>query len=155
MKVFIFLIITSLALFGCAKEPTPSGDGSSAGSGGLELIDKVDINESDALLRDAFLNKKSNIQAQGVGTVTRLLADDNNGSRHQRFIITLATKQTLLVAHNIDLAARIDALKLKDVVEFYGEYEWNLDGGVIHWTHDDPLGVHINGWLRHNNILYQ
>ena len=95
------------------------------------------LSESDQLLKDAFENRTSDLQVQGQGTVTRLLSDDEEGDRHQRFVLELASDQTLLVAHNIDLAARIDILQVNDIVEFYGEYEWNSEGGVIHWTHDD------------------
>jgi hypothetical protein len=62
---------------------------------------------------------------------------DNQGSRHQRFILKLNSSQTLLIAYNIDLAPKIKNLKVGDHVNFYGEYEWNSKGGVIHWTHHD------------------
>lgn len=94
-------------------------------------------------------------QIRGSGSVSRLLSDDNNGSRHQRFIIRLSSGQTLLVAHNIDLAPRIDGIALNDRVEFNGEYEWNSQGGVVHWTHNDPNGQHTNGWLRSGGRTYQ
>lgn len=110
---------------------------------------------SDVIIKNAFENRTSDLQVQGEGTVIRLLADDLNGSRHQRFIIELAHDQTLLVAHNIDLAPRIDSLKVGDRIEFYGEYEWNRQGGVIHWTHRDPAGKHPHGWLLHNGRTYQ
>ena len=71
------------------------------------------------------------------------------------FIIELKSKQTLLIAHNIDLAPRVDGLSLNDQIEFFGEYEWNDKGGVIHWTHDDPEEIHVNGWIFHNNVIYQ
>lgn len=110
---------------------------------------------TDAVAASAFANHKSNIQVQGSGQVIKVLSDDNNGSRHQRFIIKLASGQTLLIAHNIDLATRIDSLKVGDAVEFYGEYEWNPQGGVIHWTHHDPQGKHTAGWIKHNGQTYQ
>jgi len=109
----------------------------------------------DAVVASAFANHKGNIQVQGSGQVIKVLSDDNNGSRHQRFIIKLASGQTLLIAHNIDLATRIDSLKVGDAVEFYGEYEWNPQGGVIHWTHRDPQGRHTAGWIKHNGQMYQ
>src|SRR5690606_15597931 len=55
----------------------------------------------DSSVGRAFKDRKSNIQVEGEGVVIRLLADDLNGSRHQRFILRLASGQTLLIAHNI------------------------------------------------------
>lgn len=110
---------------------------------------------ADAVLADAFETGQNNLQVKGQGTVVRILPDDNEGSRHQRFILKLDSGQTLLVAHNIDLAPRIAALGIGDLVEFYGEYEWNPKGGVIHWTHHDPQGVHVSGWLKHQGKMYK
>lgn len=110
---------------------------------------------ADEVVAAAFANHKSNIQVQDSGQVIKVLSDDNNGSRHQRFIIKLASGQTLLIAHNIDLAKRIAAIQTGDTVEFSGEYEWNPQGGVIHWTHHDPQGRHTAGWIKHNGCIYQ
>jgi Protein of unknown function (DUF3465) len=94
-------------------------------------------------------------QVSGTGTVSRILSDDNDGSRHQRFILKLSSGRTLLIAHNIDLAPRLSSLREGDTVSFYGEYEPNDKGGVIHWTHSDPQGRHTPGWLEHNGRRYQ
>ncbi len=107
-----------------------------------------------------FYNKlinrsKVDLQVQGLGQVVKVLPDDNDGSRHQKFILKLNSGQTLLVAHNIDLAPRIPNLKVGDIVEFYGEYEWNKKGGVLHWTHKDPQNRHAHGWLKHNGQVYE
>jgi len=109
----------------------------------------------DSVLEEAFEQHRSDIQVQGRGEVVKVLADDNDGSRHQRFILRLISGRTLLVAHNIDLAPRISSLNGGDSVEFYGEYEWNSKGGVIHWTHHDPQGRHVSGWLKHKGRTYQ
>jgi hypothetical protein len=98
---------------------------------------------------------RSGQQVSGIGTVVRVLADDNDGSRHQRFILELGSGRTLLVAHNIDLAPRISSLSKGETVSFYGEYETNPQGGVIHWTHHDPQGRHVAGWLEHEGQRYQ
>jgi hypothetical protein len=94
-------------------------------------------------------------QARGAGTVVRILSDDNDGSRHQRFILRLPDGRTLLIAHNIDLAPRINGIRKGDTVEFYGEYASNSKGGVIHWTHHDPQGRHPGGWLQHQGRRYE
>jgi len=114
-----------------------------------------EINANDRVLLTAFENKQTDLQVGGKGTVVRLLPDDTSGDQHQKFILELSTKQTLLISHNIDLAPKIYSLKIGDLVEFYGEYEWNSQGGVIHWTHVDPNGNHIDGWLIHNGVTYE
>ena len=103
----------------------------------------------------AYEQQQSDVQIEVDATVKRLLPDDNHGSRHQRFIIELRSGHTILVAHNIDLAPRINDLKAGDKVTIYGEYEWNDKGGVLHWTHHDPANKHPTGWIRHNGSQYQ
>ncbi len=115
----------------------------------------VSNNYSNNTISKAFTNRSSNIQVQGTGTVIKTLRDDLKGSKHQKFIIRLSSGQTLLVSHNIDLAPRINSIRSGDPIEFYGEYEWNSKGGVIHWTHHDPRGRHTSGWLKHNGRTYQ
>lgn len=111
--------------------------------------------DSDDVLERAYKNRASNLQVSGSGEVVRILPDDLDGSRHQKFILQLSSGQTLLVAHNIDLAPRINSLQEGDRVDFYGEYEWNSKGGVMHWTHHDPSGGHEDGWLVHNGKKFQ
>lgn len=110
---------------------------------------------NDTVLKNAYELHQSDVQVQGRGEVIRLLRDDLKGSRHQRFIIRLDSGQTILVAHNIDLAPRVRNLKVGGLVEFYGEYEWNSKGGVVHWTHHDPGNNHVNGWLIYEGKVYQ
>jgi hypothetical protein len=98
---------------------------------------------------------RSGQQVQGEGKVTRVLADDTEGSRHQRFIVRLDSGRTILIAHNIDLAPRVPSLVAGDAVQFFGEYEWNQKGGVIHWTHHDPQNRHPGGWVEHEGKRYQ
>lgn len=110
---------------------------------------------SDQVFADAYKNSTSDIQLEGSGTVAVVLADDLQGSRHQRFIVELASGQTIMIAHNIDLAPKITSLAKGDNVSFYGEYEWNERGGVLHWTHTDPRGSHPDGWIKHEGRVYQ
>ena len=113
-----------------------------AGSGSSEVL-------------SAYEHHRSDVQVRGAGIVAHTLRDDNEGSRHQKFILKLSNGHSVLVAHNIDLAPRISSLKRGDRIEFFGEYEWSEQGGVLHWTHNDPAGRHKDGWLKHNGTLYQ
>jgi hypothetical protein len=106
-------------------------------------------------IASAFREQRSGVEVVGRGVVTRVLADDTDGSRHQRFIVRLDSGQTLLVAHNIDIAPRLTSLAAGDTVEFKGVYEWNSKGGVIHWTHRDPSGAHQTGWLKYEGGTHQ
>ncbi len=103
---------------------------------------------------EAWRQQRSGVMVEVEGRVERLLADDLDGSRHQRFIVQLDSGHTLLVAHNIDLANWVP-LKAGDQVRLRGQYEWNNRGGVVHWTHHDPDGDRAGGWIEHNGEVYR
>lgn len=135
----LLLVALTLALFTCI--------GLACGT--------VATSTDDSTIGQAFARKLSYVQVEGEGTVVSLLADDNDGSRHQRFIVKLASGQTLLMSHNIDIASRVEGLSKGDMVQFYGEYIWNSKGGIIHWTHRDPQRRHVAGWIKHKGKTYQ
>ena len=124
----------------------------------------INAEVSNGALIDAFKNKKSHLFVEGAGVVKKLLADDNKGARHQKFLVSVSHEQTLLFAHNIDLAPRIENLQIGDSMTFKGEYVYNPKGGVVHWTHHNPSGRQENispqgkqlgGWIKHNGKIYE
>lgn len=106
-------------------------------------------------VQKAFDAKATNVQVTGEGTVLRMLLDDRSGTPHQRIILYVASGQTVLIQHNLDVARRIDDLEVGDTVGFSGEYIWNDQGGLIHWTHHDPANRHQAGWLKHGGRTYE
>jgi len=138
--VTLFLFALLLATHGCTAE-----------SSGYKLGASADNSE----LERAFKERRSNVQVEGEGTVDRLLDDDVDGSRHQRFIVRLPSGQSILILHNIDIAPRVDNPQTGDTIRFYGEYIWSAQGGKVHWTHHDPQGRHVAGWVKHNGKIYQ
>jgi hypothetical protein len=110
---------------------------------------------SSGVIEQAFRNHSSALPVTETGTVAKILADDTEGSRHQRFIVRLASGHTILIAHNIDIAPRVAGLREGDQVTFSGNYEWKPQGGVVHWTHHDPSGRHAAGYIFHNDRNYQ
>jgi predicted small lipoprotein YifL len=114
-----------------------------------------DARPTDDAAARAFRQHESGISLSGEGAITKVLADDNTGGRHQRFILRLASGQTLLIAHNIDIAPRLPSPVAGDAVAFKGIYEWNAQGGIVHWTHHDPSGQHATGWLKYKGSTFQ
>ncbi len=105
-------------------------------------------------MSSSFSKRDTGSWIEVTGFVKRLLSDDNDGSRHQRFILDIGAGRTLLIAHNIDLVERVP-LGLGDRVTVRGMYEWNDLGGLVHWTHHDPLGVEDGGWIRYRARIYK
>ena len=136
MPTLVLIVLLNLCLLsGCSAIPNGAGSGGS--------------------VTQAFERHESNVQVAGEGIVSRLLADDTSGLTHQRFIVRISPGQTVLIAYNTDFAPRIEDLKVGDTVSFAGEYIWNEQGGLVHWTHRDPARKHPAGWLRHSDRTYQ
>ncbi len=144
MKKNILLAVFAIVIYFFAQQQTTSVPDFSSVSG-----------NSHTTLQSAFEGKQSDLQIQGQGVVKKVLPDDRKGLQHQKFILQTSPEQTVLIAHNIDIADRLPGLRKGDTVGFYGEYEWTSQGGVLHWTHHDPSGRHINGWLKYNGKIYQ
>ena len=100
---------------------------------------------ADNSLRDAFARQARNVPVEITAVVTKLIKDDREGLQHQRFLIS-AAGLTILVAHNTDLAPRVP-VRVGDTIRIRGEYVWNEQGGVLHWTHRDPRGRHAAGFI--------
>lgn len=124
----------ALAQDQCVGDPAPT-------AGGVAQVER------------AFRERRS-VWVEIEGQVVRTLSDDNEGSRHQRFIIELDNGQTLLVSHNIDLAPRVP-VGVNDRVTVRGEYVWNERGGLMHWTHHDPRGDRVGGWIALRGETYR
>ena len=146
--VLLGLVLCLTSLGSCTSAPTIN-------TSAPAINTKETVSESDQRLARAFDQHESDVQVEGTGTVTRLLSDDNDGSRHQRFIVELKTGQTILIAHNVDLAPQIISLEVGDEIGFFGEYVWSEKGGTIHWTHRDPKRIHSAGWIKHEGRIYQ
>ena len=120
---------------------------------GNEAVDTGLQTGGDAV-EQAFAAQRSGLWLETRGRVIRILKDDNEGARHQKFILQLDGGHSVLVAHNIDLARRIPAREGVSLT-VRGRYEWNDRGGVIHWTHHDPDGQEQGGWIEVGDVRYE
>lgn len=133
----------------------PSNPPIVAGQGLSQTPQNKAVSNENSNIEQLFKQQKSDVFVTGKGVVKKVLADDLQGSRHQRFILELPNGQTLLFAHNIDLAERLPNLQAGDEVSFAGDYVYNNKGGTIHWTHKDPRGQHKDGYLMYQGKIYQ
>ncbi len=113
----------------------------------------VDYGAATDSVQAAYAAHQSNTWLEAQGRISRVLHDDNEGARHQKFILQLDDGHTVMIAHNIDLAERIPT-RHNLFVRVRGRYEWNDRGGVIHWTHHDPYGQLEGGWIEVNDVRY-
>lgn len=150
MKVLIVLAILyfCLSISNCTSK-SPNTESHQANNTLDSLLTPISILES------AFANQQNNITVTVKGVITKILSDDTVGGRHQRFIIQMTNSQTLLIAHNIDIAPRVSGINIGSIIYAHGEYVWNSQGGLVHWTHHDPDGVHENGWIIFEGTKYQ
>lgn len=161
MRIKAFFLLAAICLAACDQAQTAS---QAVSQSAIDVKSKTQTiaferlersKESVLTAQAAYQRKLDDVFVEGQGRVVRILSDDNKGSRHQRFILRVGSGLTLLVAHNIDLAKRINSIKLGDTVQFRGEYVYNDKGGILHWTHHDPQQEIMGGWLKHRNQTYQ
>lgn len=152
LRIGVVILVLIAAYLGINREQHTPPKNESPITTPSETVSTVDDRQK---IQQAFQQQQNNVQVRASGVVKAILADDHEGSRHQKFILSLQNGLTVLVAHNIDLAPRIENVQKGDTVEFYGEYEYNPKGGIIHWTHHDPERQHIGGWLKHQGRIYQ
>lgn len=148
------LLVLSALIAGCDSAALSNSSGLPGTTQGIDSTLESQLTPV-ATVAAAYQNQTSGFQVLVRGTVTRLLTDDTTGSEHQRLIVKLSNDQTLLIAHNTDLATRVPSTCLNKTVYVYGQYEWNSQGGVVHWTHIDPDGSHVAGWIQYLGVRYQ
>jgi uncharacterized protein DUF3465 len=109
----------------------------------------------DAAIVSDFQNHQSSVEVTADGSVVRLLPDRTSSTgTHEQFIVKLSTGDlTVEVEHNISIGARVP-VKEGDHVIVHGEYIWNAQGGLIHFTHHDPQGTHESGYIEDNGKTY-
>jgi hypothetical protein len=110
----------------------------------------------NAAVARAFAEHRSQLQVTAEGRVVQLLTDDPGPSgTHQRFIVRLTSStQTLLIENNVSIGRRVP-VDLGDAVIVHGEYVWNAQGGLVHFTHHDPARTHDGGWIDLGGTRYE
>lgn len=109
----------------------------------------------NAAVEQDFSQHRSHVEVTATGRVERVLSDASGPSgAHQRFIVTLdGASQTVLIDNNVTIGRRAP-VATGDGVTIHGEYVWNAEGGLIHFTHHDPEHAHDGGWIEVRGSRY-
>ncbi len=97
---------------------------------------------------------RMNTEVTGKVRVYKLLREDDEGLKHERFLVMLSDGTTVLVAHSLDKAPPVP-VSPEDEIIIHGEYVWNAKGGVIHWTHHSDTPKHEGGWIDFKGKRYE
>ncbi|GAC1501129.1 MAG: DUF3465 domain-containing protein [Vulcanimicrobiaceae bacterium] len=100
---------------------------------------------------------RRHVEIHDRGIVTRVLGvRAGRGSSHEGFVMQSPGRAThalaVRVEDNVSLTGFIP-LRVGDRVEVQGQYE--CDDAVVHWTHHDPSGRHIGGFITANGRTYR
>lgn len=114
------------------------------------------ISTDNAAIAADFAAHRSNVEVTAHGTVERLLSDERSDTgTHQRFILRVeGSTHTLLITNNVSIGTRVPVAVGDDVV-VHGEYVWNDQGGLVHFTHHDPALTHEGGWIERQGVRYE
>ncbi len=110
----------------------------------------------DGAVCRAYANQHSRVEVIADGSVVRLLGTQLGPSGpHEGFLLRLRRGCTLTVRveTSVDFTGPIP-LHAGDVVVVKGEYEYDVLGGVIHFTHRELYGRHAGGYVELHGTYY-
>ena len=122
--------------------------------GPVKLSAATSTVQDDREALKAQTDRLNKVEVTIQATVAELLPDDTTGIPHQRFLIVLSNGSKILVAHDTKMAPAVP-LKKGDPVRIRGEYIWNAEGGVLHWTHHTDTPRHDCGWIEYGAYRYE
>ncbi|MDQ2741625.1 MAG: DUF3465 domain-containing protein [Chloroflexota bacterium] len=133
-----------------------------AAVGGLEIIRLSRHQTSLAEARDAsrvgcasvaaaYHDHRAFLWLTVAARVAHVLPDSFGRYQHQRFLMRCPTGQHILIVNDVTVGQRVP-IKPGDRVAAHGEYIWNRQGGLIHFTHSSAGGE--QGWILRGDHIY-
>ncbi|WP_413944256.1 DUF3465 domain-containing protein [Bdellovibrio sp. HCB-162] len=136
------------------KEQIENSDQSSKEDSSSQGTQAVDNNANDSdIVRAVNEQRRVNFVEGGGMVVTKVLPDDNNGLKHQKWVVRLSNGKTMQAVYNSDMCPRVP-VKVGDVVAMGGMFLWTNTGALLHWLHHDPRGNRPDGYVYVNGKYY-
>jgi hypothetical protein len=103
----------------------------------------------NAQVCSAYGQGASDVEVIAQGTIVAMLGESEGRSgEHEGFLLKLRKQCDMLlrIEVNTDITGPIP-LHPGETAIVKGQYETDATGGVIHWTHHDPEGRHVGGYI--------
>jgi hypothetical protein len=104
----------------------------------------------------AYTQQASRKEVIAQGTIVDVLGEsEGRGGEHEGYLLKLDGDCDLLlrVETNLSITGPIPIRRREQVI-VKGEYEYDAEGGVLHWTHHDPSARHVAGYVVIDNHTY-
>lgn len=111
----------------------------------------------NARICSLYASGSSGAEVIGQGTVLAVLGTRAGPSgEHEGFLLKLTRHCDLMlrIETNVDITGPVP-LHTGESVTVKGQYEDDPTGGVIHWTHHDPAGRHVAGYIVADGKVYE
>jgi hypothetical protein len=111
----------------------------------------------DAAVCALYAQRADKAEALASGSVAAILGTRRGPSgEHEGFLLRLDSgcALTLRVETNVDLTGPVPLTRGQHVL-VKGEYIYDPRGGLLHWTHRDPRGRHVGGYVEAGGRLYE
>lgn len=93
------------------------------------------------------------VSATGM-KVIELMADDTQGSPHQKFRVQLSDGHAITIISNLDMCVHVP-VQVGDTVGAGGEFiPTGKMSGLLHWVHNDPKKQRPDGYIELNGHIY-
>ncbi|NUN05797.1 MAG: DUF3465 domain-containing protein [Bdellovibrio sp.] len=114
----------------------------------------VDEKASDNdIVRAVNDRRRVNYVEGGSLTVTKVLPNDEDGRKHQKWMVRLSNGNTMQAVYNSDMCPEVP-VKVGDVIAMGGMFLWTNSGPMLHWLHHDPRGNRPDGYVYVNGKYY-
>ena len=153
-RLFSLLVFVALAMATGLQPSTALAGKRDGRSNPVEREYKPGGSDSDGdgqALVESAIQKRRGINFVTVMNVivVQLLPDDNQGLRHQKFVVRLNNGVTITAVYNTDMGPYVPVV-IGSVVSLAGQFISTGNGGLIHWLHHDPQGSRPDGWVLFN-----
>lgn len=101
---------------------------------------------------DSCARGAPSVEVIASGTVAQLLGTSSSSSGEHEGFVLRRNAMTIRIEDNTSITGPIPLSK-GEPVSVQGQYECN--DGVIHWTHRDPRGRHVGGYIEAGGKTYR